>query len=94
MFCLRDCLHQHIVADCTVLILSSVPVTCASVRPEIVNCVAFGARSAKEVDGNVALCGKTVPLELWKEAQAAGIMDPRLPLPGEDAEPAAKKAKN
>jgi hypothetical protein len=56
--------------------------------------VAFGTSRAQAVDENVALCGKTVPLELWKEAQAAGIMDPRLPLPGEDAEPAAKKAKN
>eukprot|EP01046_Picozoa_sp_COSAG06_P100341 COSAG06_NODE_46458_length_346_cov_2.582996_1_plen_29_part_01 len=29
------------------------------------------------MDENVALCGKTVPIALWKEAQAQGIMDPR-----------------
>jgi hypothetical protein len=64
------------------------------VRPEIVNYVAFGTSRAQAVDQNVALCGKTVPLALWKEAQASGIMNPLIPLPGDDAEPAAKKAKN
>ncbi len=67
---------------------------CALVRPEIVNYVAFGTSRAQAVDQNVALCGKTVPLALWKEAQASGIMNPLIPLPGDDAEPAAKKAKN
>jgi len=64
----------------------------SSHRPEAVNLVAFGTSRAKAVDENVALCGKTVPIALWKEAQAQGIMDPRLPLP-DDSEPAAKKAK-
>ena len=64
------------------------------IRPEIVDYVAFGTSRAQAVDENVALCGKTVPVALWKEAQALGIMDPLLPLPADDAEPAAKKAKN
>ena len=64
------------------------------IRPEIVDYVAFGTSRAQAVDENVALCGKTVPVALWKEAQASGIMNPLLPLPGDDAEPAAKKAKN
>ena len=59
------------------------------------NYVAFGTSRASAVEENVALCGKTVPLALWKEAQAAGIMNPHLPLPADEvAEPAAKKAKN
>lgn len=64
------------------------------IRPEVVNYVAFGTSRAQAVDENVALCGTTVPVALWKEAQASGIMDPRLPLPAESDEPAAKKAKN
>ena len=60
--------------------------------PEIVDFVAFGTSRAKAVDENLGLCGNTVPLALWAEAKEAGIMDSRLPLPGEEG-PAAKKAR-
>ena len=60
--------------------------------PEIVDFVAFGTSRAKAVDENLELCGNTVPLALWAEAKEAGIMDSRLPLPGEEGQ-AAKKAR-
>lgn len=49
--------------------------------PKIVNYVAFGTSRAEAVDQNVALCGKTVPVSLWKEAKESGLIDSRLPLP-------------
>jgi D-threo-aldose 1-dehydrogenase len=64
--------------------------------PDIVDYAAFGTSRAAAVDQNVALCGNTVPVALWAEAQEIGILDPRLPLPSADdsaGEGAAKKQK-
>jgi hypothetical protein len=42
---------------------------------------AFGTSRVDAVDQNVALCGVSIPLELWREAQAAGLMSREIPLP-------------
>ena len=42
----------------------------------------LGMATAGEVDQNVAICQKAadVPRALWKEAQAAGLLAPEIPL--------------
>jgi len=49
--------------------------------PDIVDLVAFGCKTADKVSTNMALLGKPVPIELWQEAKAAGLIAPAVPLP-------------
>lgn len=49
--------------------------------PDIVDMVAFGCKRASQVNTNVDLCGKAVPVELWAEAKAAGLIAEGVPIP-------------
>jgi len=49
--------------------------------PETVDRVAIGCSTAKEVRGNVELCGKEVPTALWREARARGLLPEEVPIP-------------
>lgn len=51
--------------------------------PEIVDMAAFGTSRASNVDENVGLCGKAIPLALWEEAKASGLISDFVPLPKE-----------
>lgn len=49
--------------------------------PKVVTHVAFGSASPAEVEQNVALCGKTIPPELWQDAKQQGLIHSSVPLP-------------
>lgn len=49
--------------------------------PDSVENVAFGTSRAEAVVENVGLAGKTVPVELWREAKAQGLINTRIPIP-------------
>merc|ERR1711998_740926 len=49
--------------------------------PDCVEMVAFGCKAAERVASNVDLVGKDVPVELWQEAKAAGLLIDEVPLP-------------
>lgn len=49
--------------------------------PTVVASVAFGAARAEQVDANVALVDKVVPVELWTEAKALGLIHDSIPVP-------------
>ena len=49
--------------------------------PDIIEMVAFGCKTAEKVKTNLDLLGKTIPVELWKEAKAAGLIAPGVPIP-------------
>lgn len=49
--------------------------------PDVIEMVAFGCKTAEKVKTNLDLLGKTVPVELWKEAKAAGLIAPGVPIP-------------
>lgn len=51
--------------------------------PEAVSMCAFGTSRASNVDENVALCGKAVPVALWAEAKESGLIADFIPLPKE-----------
>lgn len=49
--------------------------------PDIIEMVAFGCKTAEKVKTNLDLLGKTIPVELWQEAKAAGLIAPGVPIP-------------
>jgi len=49
--------------------------------PTVVDRCAFGAERAEFVEKNVALCGMTVPVALWKEAKEMGLIHAAVPVP-------------
>jgi len=51
--------------------------------PEVVTMCAFGAGLPSAVEENLALCGKAVPVALWKEAKESGLIAEFIPLPEE-----------
>jgi D-threo-aldose 1-dehydrogenase len=50
-----------------------------------VACVLTGARSAEEMEENAALFGEPIPLELWDELRAEGLLGEAVPTPSEEA---------
>jgi len=49
-------------------------------HPAIVS-VCVGARSAKQIESNVALYGQPIPIDLWSELKAAGLLREDAPVP-------------
>merc|ERR1719356_389527 len=49
--------------------------------PDIIEMDAFGCKTAEKVKTNLDLLGKTIPVELWQEAKAAGLIAPAVPIP-------------
>jgi len=49
--------------------------------PKVVEMVAFGANRADQVDANLALLDKVVPVELWAEAKELGLIHESIPIP-------------
>jgi len=52
-----------------------------AVMPDVVEMVAFGCKKVEQVKTNMDLCGKAVPLDLWKEAKASGLIAENVPIP-------------
>ena len=50
-------------------------------HPAIVSVIP-GARSIAEVEENVTLLGRPIPVGLWAELKDAGLLDPAAPTPG------------
>jgi hypothetical protein len=53
-----------------------------------VESVCLGARSAKQVQRNVALFGEPIPADLWSELKATGLLRVDAPVPASPADPA------
>jgi D-threo-aldose 1-dehydrogenase len=49
-------------------------------HPAVVS-VCVGARSAEQIERNVALYGQQIPVELWSELKAAGMLRQDAPVP-------------
>jgi D-threo-aldose 1-dehydrogenase len=49
-------------------------------HPAVVS-VCVGARSAEQIERNVALCGQQIPTDLWSELKAAGMLRQDAPVP-------------
>jgi D-threo-aldose 1-dehydrogenase len=47
-----------------------------------VRCVLVGARTSEELAADAALLQAPIPVELWDELLAEGLLDPRTPTPG------------
>jgi len=50
-------------------------------KPAIVSVIP-GARSIAEVEENVTLLERPIPVGLWAELKDAGLLDPAAPTPG------------
>ena len=47
--------------------------------------VVLGARSAAEIEENVAMAHQPIPVGVWRDMRRENLVDPRAPLPGEAA---------
>jgi D-threo-aldose 1-dehydrogenase len=47
--------------------------------------VIMGARTAAEVEENMAMAGSQVPGDVWKDIRREGLIDRRAPVPGDTA---------
>jgi D-threo-aldose 1-dehydrogenase len=47
--------------------------------------VVLGARSAAEIEENMAMAHRPVPADVWRDMRRKSLVDPRAPLPGEAA---------